>query len=206
MAQVLRVWRFGVEMKNTYCLKVKYTKQLGMTMIELLVTVAILGATLAIAMPGMTTFITKNKVDAQTIELQRLLLSARNASINSGQPVTVCPLNGNACSANWQNEISVFINGDDPATYNVADDELVKIKAKIEDSDKLTFSDGNSIVYLPTGRIQNAANVSFVYCPSGDTSLARGVEISLSGRAYLTQDTDNDNKDETRAGAELSCS
>lgn len=175
-------------------------------MIELLMTVAILGIALAVAIPGMSTFITKNKVDSQTIELQRLLLAARNASINSGQPVTICPLNGSACSANWQGEISVFINGNDPATYNAAEDELVKIKSKIESSDKLTFSDGNSLVYLPTGRIQNAANVRFIYCPSSDKSLARGVEISLSGRAYLTQDIDNDNKDETRAGTELSCS
>ena len=36
-------------------------------------------------------------------------------------------------------------------------------------------------------------------------TLARGVNIALSGRAYLTQDTDNDGKDEDRNGNELNC-
>ncbi|OKY25750.1 GspH/FimT family pseudopilin [Thalassotalea sp. PP2-459] len=177
----------------------------GFTMIELLVTVTILGIASIIAIPALNQFIIKNKTDNEAIYLQRFVLTARNAAINSGQQVTICPLNAGTCTNDWSKDISMFINTTDPSKYDAAAETMVKVKDQISSGDKLLFNDGATLIYSPTGRLVNGRNISLIYCPKAHHSMARGVTISLSGRAYITQDTDNDNKDEDRAGNELNC-
>ncbi|WP_286235268.1 GspH/FimT family pseudopilin [Thalassotalea sediminis] len=177
----------------------------GFTMIELLVTITILGIASMIAVPALSEFLVKSRTDNEVIELQRFILTARNAAINSGQQVTICPLNAGTCSNDWDKTISMFMNEDDATKYNAANETMVKVKDAISSGDKLAFSDGNTLIYSPTGRLVNGQNVTFTYCPKNHASIARGVSISLSGRVYITQDTDNDNKDEDRLGNELNC-
>lgn len=177
----------------------------GFTMIELLVTVTILGIATIIAIPALNEFIIKNKADSEVIALQRFVLTARNAAINSGQQVTICPLSAGTCTNDWNKSISMFINTTDPTKYNAATETMVKVKEQISSGDALSFNDGATLIYSPTGRLVNGKNIELIYCPKNHHSMARGVTISLSGRAYITQDTDNDNKDEDRAGNELSC-
>lgn len=190
-----------------YIKNLKFFKQLslGFTMIELLVSLAVLGIATMLALPSLSEYLVKTRTDGEIIELQRMILTARNTAINTGRPVTLCPLTAGNCTTNWQNELSVFTNITDNDAYDAANEDLIKVRAEITSGDKIKFNDGNALTYDPTGRLTNGQTLSFVYCPSSDTSLARGVEISLSGRAYITQDIDNDDKDEDRSGNELSC-
>jgi len=181
----------------------------GFTMVELLVTIAILAIVTAIGLPSLNEFIIKSRVDSEISEIHRLLLTARNTAINTGKNVTVCPLSGTTCGTNWQGELSVFTNdtsaADDIKAYNSATEQLIKTKSKVATGDTLKFNK-TRIVYGPTGNISNGESSLFSYCPEGDTSLARSINVSLSGRVYASQDTDNDGKDEDRAGTEINCS
>jgi type IV fimbrial biogenesis protein FimT len=181
----------------------------GFTIIELLISITIIGILTAIASPGLGQFIVKLRVDNEISEIHRLVLTARNSAINSGENVTLCPLNGITCSDNWQNELSVFLNSESTLvnnnTYDSVNEEWVKVKAKIASGDTLIFSQG-LIIFAPTGRLVSGGNSNFSYCPKGNSNLSRGIEISLSGQVYTTADTDNDGKDENRNGTEVSCS
>ncbi|MBA6391649.1 GspH/FimT family pseudopilin [Colwellia sp. BRX10-3] len=181
----------------------------GFTIVELLVGIAIIGILTAIASPSLSQFMVQSRVDNEVSEIHRLILAARSSAINSGRNVTLCPLSGTTCSANWQNELSVFINSDNTLANNnsfvSANEELIKVKGKINTGDKLQFSQ-NLIIFAPTGRLISGGNGNFSYCPKGNNDLSRGVEISLSGRIYATSDTDNDGKDENRNGTEVNCS
>lgn len=169
----------------------------GFTLIELMVTIAVVAILSAIALPSMNTFLVKMRVDNEVSEIQRLLLTARNAAINSGQTARLCPLrNDDSCrlSTNWTGRVGV-----------VSANGLIKEKAAINTGDKLKFTLQN-ITYDAAGRSNNNAVVTFSYCPKGYADYSRGVSLSISGRSYLSTDINGDGKDQHRTGANITCS
>ncbi|MGB1261534.1 MAG: GspH/FimT family pseudopilin [Cognaticolwellia sp.] len=180
----------------------------GFTITELLIGIAIIGILTSIAAPSLSQFMIQSRVDNEISEIHRLMLSARNAAINTGKSVTVCPLSGKDCGTNWKGELSVFTNNENTTannkSYDSSNDELIKIKGKVATGDKLNFSE-SLIVFAPTGRLISGGNGTFSYCPKDKADLSRGIDISLSGRVYATSDTDKDGKDETRDGTDVKC-
>lgn len=169
----------GNFMHNTFTLPLTFYrhKNKGFTLVELMVTIAIVGILSLIALPSMSSFLVKMRVDNEISEMQRLLLTARNMAVNTGKNTTVCPLSGTpmVCTNNWQNEISVFTNDlNTLATNNTfaAPDELVKVKEAIKAGDKLQYTQ-ISVIFTPAGRIVTTA-ASFSYCAKGDTDNFRG--------------------------------
>lgn len=181
-------------------------KNKGFTLVEVIVAIAVIAILSAIALPSLNNFMVKMRVDNEVSEMQRLLLTARNMAINTGKNTTVCPLSNGVCTANWDDEISVFTNGsNDTATNNsfAAPDELIRVKGAIRDGDQLQF--GNiSVIYSASGQLITASG-TFSYCPKGEDDESRGIDLSISGRSYLTSDTDSDGKDEDRNGNEITC-
>ena len=194
---------------NTFASQLKK----GFTLVELIVGIAIIGILLAVAIPGLSEFTIKSRVDSEISELHRIILTARNTAINTGQYVTVCPLSGKNCqTTNWQNTLSVFTNEANTlanakvfeSTLVPASEFLIKVKNAASTGETIK-STKPIIVFSPTGKLASAGPVMLKYCPKGRADLSRAVEISLSGRAYASEDTDNDNKDEDRSGNEISC-
>lgn len=190
---------------------VKSKSHKGFTVIELLISIAIVGILISVAAPKLSDFTVKLRVDNEISELQRLILSARNTAINTGRYVTVCPLNGSVCGTNWTNDLSVFANNGNTLVnnqnYDSANEELIKVKGEATTGDSLTFSD-SIIRFDPTGRLLSGGNGKLSYCPKGYLSFSRGLELSVSGRVYATSDLDNDDKDEYRDASKtkVSCS
>ncbi|WP_448246026.1 GspH/FimT family pseudopilin [Thalassotalea agariperforans] len=182
-------------------------KTQGFTLFELLISIAIMGIITSIALPNLSEFLVKMRVDNQVSQVYRILLSARNAAIASEAPVTVCPLNSsNVCSTSWGNELSAFIDFDADGNYEPGSNEqLIKIKEAINSDDKLQFP-RNKVTYEANGRLTGFANGTFSYCPKDNADLSRGVIVYRSGRAYTSSDIDNDGKEETRSGSEITCS
>src|SRR4051812_28919378 len=94
----------------------KCTQQ-GMSMIELLTVVSIVGILLGIGVPSFKYVTTSNRVSAEVNALLSDMQFARSEAVKEGQMVTVCPsANQTQCDVNsttWQNGWIVFsdING-----------------------------------------------------------------------------------------------
>jgi type IV fimbrial biogenesis protein FimT/type IV fimbrial biogenesis protein FimU len=173
--------------------KSHYKKADGFSLIELLVTIAIASIILTIAVPSLSSFTMKMRVDNEVTELQRLLLTARNAAINSGENATLCPLQADDTCKNttvWTGRIGV-----------VSVDGLIKEREPVQAGDILNFS-LNSVTYSPSGQLDITNNnfLLFSYCPSGNADYCRGVGLSLSGRTYLSSDQNGDGRDQDRSG------
>ncbi len=183
-------------------------RQTGFTLVELMVAIFVVAILSAIALPNLNQFLVETRVDNEISEMQRLLLTARNMAINTGQNTTVCPLSSGSCTTNWGNEISVFINDSNSSNndkYNSLTEELLKTKDAINTGDKLQFA-YSAIVYTPSGQIATPTAAStFSYCPKDKADLSRGISVSLSGRSYISSDIDNDGKDEDRSGNAIVC-
>ena len=181
----------------------------GFTLIELMVSVSILALLSIIALPTFNHLIIQTRVDSEITQLHRLLLTARNFSINSSFIVTVCPLdNTNVCTTNWQNEISVFTDFDSDKVYEpLLDEKIIRVKKAIKIGDTLEYGIGrNGVIYAPTGRLAGwGSNGTFKYCPENESEYSRGIRIAVSGRLYLSTDFDNDGRDELRDRTEITC-
>ena len=181
-------------------------KHSGFTLVELMVTVAILAIVTAVALPNFGDFIRKTKVDNEISELHRLLLTARNTAINTDQNVTICAIGtGSKCTggSGWKNDIVVFIDANSNSTLD-AGEEVIRRKEAADSNDRMEFTSA-SIIYTPSGRTTVDTSGTFKYCPKEHVDDSRGIEVSASGRVYATADQDKDGKDETRDGSNFTC-
>ncbi|AHG41065.1 general secretion pathway protein H [Pseudomonas syringae CC1557] len=80
----------------------------GFSLIELLVTVSLVGILAAIAIPNFTSSIQSNKADTELSDLQRALNYARLEAINRGVTVRIAPTSGTA----WTGELQVYLASD----------------------------------------------------------------------------------------------
>ena len=181
----------------------------GFTLVELMVSCSILLILIMIAVPNFNEFITKFRVDSQITQLHRLLLITRNSAINYNQDVTLCPLNESlACTVNWQNELSVFIDFNDNGILNPnSNEKVIKVKTAVKSGVQLQYGlNRNKVKFSATGRTTGwGSNGTFKVCPKKDVQFSRAIIVATSGRFYLSSDTDDDGKDENRSGAEIVC-
>lgn len=174
-----------------------YNQAFGFSLIELLVTIAAASIVMAIAIPSLSSFTTKMRVDNKISELQRLLLITRNVAINTGQNATLCPLQADdTCqdTTDWTGRIGV-----------VSIDGLIKEREAIQSGDKLDFP-FNSVTYNPSGQLSNNNIGIFSYCPKDFNDFSRGIDLSLAGRTYLSSDINGDGREQGRNNNNIECS
>ncbi len=190
------------------CIKTLKKKQRAFTMVELLVGIAIVAILAAVALPSLKTFTVSMRVDNEISELHRLLLIARNTSVNSGQDVVVCPIVNGSCTDDWTQEVSVFIDFNQNNDFDIADDEIVRVKSAISSSnDQFQYSNGAFLTYNSLGNLPINNNESiFSYCPDGYADASRGIIVAVSGRAYISEDSNGDGIDEDRNDVNITCS
>jgi len=172
----------------------------GFTLIELMVTIAVLGIIITIAIPGLGSFTAKMRVDNRVTELQRLLLNTRNAAINSGVLATLCrlpddPTEDADCQNNndWTGRIGI-----------ITVDGLIKEREALPAGDRLDFII-DRVVFNPSGQLANNNVGTFNYCPKNFIDFSRGVTLSLAGRAYLSTDLNGDGLDQDRNANTIQC-
>ncbi|PKG83529.1 pilus assembly protein [Colwellia sp. 75C3] len=180
----------------------------GMTLIELMVGIGITSILSTIAVPSFNDFIVRLRVDNEISRLGRLLLTARNHSINSESNVIICPIADNgACSVNWHEQLSVFIDNNGNQQFDSAEGELlIATKSPVISGDILKYATNRTkITYQATGHLFGLSNGTLRYCPKGHEEKSRAIVVARSGRFYATTDINNDGYDETRSNQIISC-
>lgn len=152
------------------------TRPSGFTLIELAVTVAVIGILATIAMPNMTALINRSRLTSQASEVVSALQLARAEAIRRNARVTVCrSTNGITCDSgtDWAHWIIV---GRDNATG--ADDV---IRDSTTNASQQISGPAAGIVFKPSGLIDAQATVTVCMPTTRPADNQRELTVMISG-------------------------
>ena len=146
----------------------------GVTLIELLVTVAVAALIITLGVPSFVSAITRHAIQSQAEELQDAVRIGRNEAMKRSGPVILCRTEPDAprrCAGtggNWQTWL-MFADIGRRGTY-AADDPLVRERTDVSKRTTVT-SDTPSIRFDATGiAVAESGTSAFVFAPAGQAS------------------------------------
>ncbi|MCD5993218.1 GspH/FimT family pseudopilin [Pseudomonas sp. CDFA 602] len=146
----------------------------GFSLIELLVTVSVVGILAAIAIPNFSSSIQGSKADTEVNDLQRALNYARLEAINRGVTVRIAPTTGTA----WNTELQVY-RASDTATPPT----VFRRVAAMSSGGTLVAANVAAIDFNNLGGLANpTAAVTMTYTRG---SINKTMNICLTGRIVL---------------------
>ena len=166
-------------------------KNSGFTLLELLVTVALIAIVMAIAVPSMSTFTQNDRLTTNINQLVGHLAYARSEAVKRSQQVSVCVSNDAAtCTGgSWADGWIVYIDADADNSFT-AGEELLRVQQALGGNNSLTPTGiGNQITYDNRGFVNAASIGSLQLCDNRSGPYGKTVRITTTGRVRMEKDT-----------------
>lgn len=199
-------------------MNIQMTKYSGFTLIELMVTIAVVGILALAAGPELSTFLARNKLTTQTNNLVGSLNIARSEAAKRATRVTVCIGNTaqNACngaSTSWENGWIAFVDDAAAGTVGVIDagETILNVNNDVTGDTTIRSTIYTSkISYRGDGSASsdgsNNASGTFRVCNSSEgDSKAKAINVMGSGIVSQAKDTDSDNIVNNYLGNSIVC-
>ena len=196
-----------VTMLNIFTIRKTMNKtQTGFTLIELIITLAVVAIAVAIGVPSLQRITESNRGASQNNLIRGSLADARNIAINRGMNVVLCGSDNSttgtpSCdTADWEKGWIIFADVNKDNKFVAADNDTLLgasgglaggLTLRAIDQDDTSL---NKVIFLPSGALGpdgGAKNISFKVCtPDADTKKARAINIIVSGLMNNAMDTD----------------
>lgn len=92
----------------------------GVTLIEAMMVVAILGILLATAVPSFANLLANHRASTTANDLLHAMMLARSEAMRRGARVYLAPIDGR-----WRNGWTIFVDRNDNRSFDASDDELI---------------------------------------------------------------------------------
>lgn len=172
---------------------------MGLTAIELMVTVAILAILLGLAAPSMTRFVQQWRVSNTLNSLTGSLRLARTEAIARARTVVICSVPSNTsttCKASGDDDYAsgwiVFVNNDGNSglTFSSSSDELLLRQEAPSGIADITLTSAGKFVFYPNGLAQspNGLNVSAEGYAASKPWTRKAICVSKPGRIRYVAD------------------
>ncbi len=176
--------------------------QPGFTLLELMVVLAIAGVLFAVGIPAMGNFIRNSRITGAANDVMAALHFARSEAIKRRLPVTLCTSASAVTDPNPTCANSAFLTGwvafvDTNQSGQVDAGELVLLQHEAMNPQITARSSVAPfrVTYLLNGFALNPNAARLVLCDQrgnvatgGELSSARGILVSVTGRAGVTRD------------------
>ena len=158
-------------------------KHSGFTLLELMITLTIVGLVTAFAIPSMRTFTQNDRLATQINALVGHLALARSEAVLRSQQVILCVSgNSTSCSGNdWSAGWIVFIDADNDSGFT-AGETIVRAQPALEGGNTLNSAVGNTVIYDNRGFATPGSVGTFSLCDDRGTEFIKAIAISNTGR------------------------
>ena len=159
------------------------TKTGGFTLLELMITMAIAGIILGIAVPSFQAFMQNGRMTSSFNELQKTIKIARDEAVARNTKVTLCATaDGTTCSNSNTWETGYLVAVSSPFTListhqGLADDQTLRAPGSTA-----------SLTFIENGTLRT--NSSFLLCDERGTEHSRGLILSMGG-VRMAEENDN---------------
>lgn len=161
----------------------------GITLLELITTLAVAGVSLAIVVPSWTGLANRSQATTAANRLLAHLHYARNEAVTRRQMVTLCPsANGTACSGDpfgWQHGYLVFADHDGNRQRSPGE-PLLRVQGGHDASLRLQTSAGRPAVRFRPDGAAWSTNATFRVCLDEDGA-NRAIVLYGTGRARVAR-------------------
>ncbi len=146
----------------------------AISLMEILVVLLILGSVMAFALPNMSSYYQRVRVDSSVQQLQALLYYAQRQAIMSGNSITICADDGqDHCQVQWQKQLLIKMN------------EVILRHVQLSTAINYTgFPDSAVVTFLPTG-FTDTQNGRFTL---SEGAYKKSLLISQTGRFRIEED------------------
>ncbi len=161
------------------------TRQTGLTLIELMVTLAVAIVLLAVGMPLFTGLAGSNRATTQANELVAALKLARSEAVNRADLVTVCSSSGGACggAGDWSGGWLVHSDINNNGSFDAGD--VLRSWGALAPTSTVAVTGGASVAFLATGEANGAYTFELDNSDatgSGSNAAKRCVTVTTSGQ------------------------
>ena len=189
--------------KQAFFYNILFSRMHGFTLIELMMTIAVLSVVAAAAIPVFTDMVSRNQQSAEYSSMKSFLQNARKQAISRRSYVTICARKpstpgftnepaecyaspGNTYDENdnpWRNGWAMHISRD---ALNINDsDHIIKSQDSIQST--VTLSGNYAYIRFSPHGESFPAGTTITFCPSRVTGTVYAQEIILSNGRIRTQ-------------------
>lgn len=155
----------------------------GFSLIELLVTIALIGVVLTVAAPNFRDFLLNTRLTSQTNEFVLALAYAKSEAVKRNRTVTVCSRASNtACAASttWDTGWLVFVDTNSNGARDAGED-ILQVRDALEGNNSLRAGARQRVTFNNSG-YSPGFNDTFRLCDGRGIADARSIVVSLQGR------------------------
>lgn len=159
------------------------------TLIEMLVTIAIVAILAAVALPSYQSIISSGEQKAAVTALIGSLHFARSEAVKRSQAVVLCTSSDNEnCTDDtlWSDGWIIFVDADNDSDFS-SGDEIIKIEQAQGRNVAISTPSNLEKTFRYRSNGQGSTSGLFTVCDSRGSAVAKAISINATGRPQVTE-------------------
>lgn len=163
----------------------------GYTLVELLVTLAVIGIMLGMGIPAMRSLIAPTALHAWVSTYDQALHTTRHLAVSANRGVSMCDLDdGGHCTGHWGRQVTLFFDDNRDGQLAQPDDVIARTLINGTDAMRVEwrgFGERRFLHARATGSYRQ--NGRFTFCPGYRSGARQGRQlvVNVTGRTRVEQ-------------------